>query len=101
MTLYSTIRVAVLLIHILCAEPLLAQDQSQPSDENFSPVQIGIAPESQYHHCFEKPNGARDAIDRLPASARFWLQQDAVYIITPEERCAFLRLETDEERKVY
>jgi GWxTD domain-containing protein len=101
MTLYSTLRIAVLLIPILCAEPLLAQDQLQPSDKNFSPVQIGIAPESQYHHCFEKPNGARDAIDRLPASACFWLQQDAVYIITPEERCAFLRLETDEERNQF
>jgi GWxTD domain-containing protein len=101
LVLYSTIRVAVLLIPILCAEPLLAQVESQPSDKDFNPVALGIAPESQYRHCFEKPNGAREAIDRLPASARFWLQQDAIYIITPEERCAFLHLETNEERNQF
>jgi hypothetical protein len=85
-TLYSTIRVAVLLIPILCAEPLLAQDESHPSDKDFNPVAIGIAPESQYRRCFEPPSSARDAIRRLPSSARHWLDEDAVYIITPEER---------------
>jgi GWxTD domain-containing protein len=98
MILYSTIRVAVLLIPFLCAEPLLAQDESQPSDKDFNPVAIGIAPESQYRHCFAPLNRAKDAIRRLPSSARYWLDEDAVYIITPEERCAFLHLETDEER---
>jgi GWxTD domain-containing protein len=101
MVLYSTIRVAVLLIPILCAEPLLAQDESHPSDKDFNPVAIGIAPESQYRRCFEPPSSARDAIRRLPSSARHWLDEDAVYIITPEERCAFLHLETDEERNQF
>jgi GWxTD domain-containing protein len=49
--------------------------------------------------CFEQPRGARDAIRRLPETARYWLAEDAVYIITPEERCAFLYLNTDEERE--
>src|SRR5271167_271455 len=95
---YSKIRVAVLLIPILCAKPLLAQDESQPSDKDFNPVAMGIAPESQYRHCFEPPNRARDAIRRLPPSARYWLDEDAVYILTPSQRCVFLHLETDEER---
>ncbi|MGC2891496.1 MAG: GWxTD domain-containing protein [Candidatus Acidiferrum sp.] len=30
--------------------------------------------------------------------ARFWLTEDAAYIISPQERCAFLRLSTDQER---
>ncbi|MGC1616884.1 MAG: GWxTD domain-containing protein [Candidatus Acidiferrum sp.] len=30
--------------------------------------------------------------------ARFWLNEDAFYIISPQERCAFLRLSTDQER---
>jgi hypothetical protein len=34
----------------------------------------------------------------LPANARYWLSEDAVYVISPEERCAFLHLSTDEER---
>ncbi|HEU0047840.1 MAG TPA: GWxTD domain-containing protein, partial [Nitrososphaera sp.] len=39
-----------------------------------------------------------EAIASLPKIARFWLTEDAIYIISPEERCAFLHLATDEER---
>lgn len=98
MVLHPTIRVAVLLIPILCTQPLLAQDESQPSDRDFNPVAMGIAPESPYRPCFQQPNGAKDAIHRLPTSARYWLDEDAFYLITPGERCVFLHLETDEER---
>ncbi len=98
MVLHSAIRAAVLLIPILCAEPLLAQDESQPSERDFNPVAIGIAPESPYGPCFKQPNDAKDAIHRLPTSARSWLDEDAYYLITPEERCVFLHLETDGER---
>lgn len=76
---HSTIRAALLLFPLFCAKPILAQGEPQ-------------------HPCFEQTNGARDAIRRLPESARYWLAEDAVYIITPEERCAFLRLNTDKER---
>src|SRR5207253_3519364 len=30
--------------------------------------------------------------------SRYWLAEDAIYIITPQERCAFLHLNTEEER---
>ncbi len=101
MILDSKIRVAVVLISVLCTEPLFAQDQSQASDRDFNPVAIGIAPESKYRPCFEQPNGAKDAIRRLPPSARNWLAEDAIYIITPEERCVFLHLNSDEEREQF
>lgn len=77
--LHFTKRAAVLLFPLFCTEPFLAQ-------------------EKQPHACFEQPNGAKEAIRRLPESARYWLAEDAVYIITPGERCAFLHLNTDEER---
>jgi GWxTD domain-containing protein len=76
---HFTIRAAVLLFPLFCAEPILGQ-------------------EITHHPCFEQPNGALNALRRLPESARDWLAEDAVYIITPEERCAFLRLNTDKER---
>jgi GWxTD domain-containing protein len=76
---HFTIRAAVLLFPLFCAEPILAQ-------------------EKPHHPCFEQPNGAPNALRRLPESARDWLAEDAVYIITPEERCAFLHLNTDKER---
>src|SRR4029077_13112033 len=77
---HFTMRVALLLFPLLCAETFLTQEK--PS-----------------HACFEQRNGAKEAIDRLPESARDWLAEDAMYIITPEERCAFLHLNTDEERE--
>ena len=50
---------------------------------------------------FEQPNGAQDAIRRLRGTARYWLAEDAVYIITPGERCAFLHLNSDDEREQF
>lgn len=48
--------------------------------------------------CFQERNGARQAYNALPPEARSWLSEDVVYIISAEERCAFLHLETDLER---
>ena len=79
---HFTIRAALLLFPLFCAEPFLAQEKSP-------------------HACFEQPNGAKEAIRRLPESARYWLAEDAIYIITPQERCAFLHLNTDEEREQF
>ena len=79
---HITKRAAVLLFPLVCAEPFLAQ-------------------EKPHHACFEQPNGAKEAIRRLPESARYWLAEDAIYIITPEERCAFMHLNTDEERQQF
>lgn len=76
----SRIRAALLLFPLFCAKPILAQAK-------------------QHHPCFDQPNGARDAIRRLPESARDWIAEDAIYIITPEERCAFLHLNTDVDRE--
>ena len=80
---HSTIRAAVLLFPLFCAEPILAQDGPFPNDQRFNPVEIGVTRESKHYHCFEQPRGALDAMHRLPASAREWLGEDAIYIITP------------------
>src|ERR1700741_4844184 len=77
-----TKRAALLLLPLFCVEPFLAQEKPR-------------------HACFEQPNGAKEAIRRLPESARDWLAEDAIYIITPEERCVFLHLDTDEEREQF
>jgi hypothetical protein len=98
---HSTIRTAVLLFPLFCGEPMLAQDEPPPNGAHSNPVQMGVTGESKHHRCFEQPHGAKDAIHRLPASAGNWLAEDAIYIITPEERCAFLRVETDEERNQF
>jgi GWxTD domain-containing protein len=77
---HFTMRVALLLFPLFCADPFLAQEKPP-------------------HACFEQPNGAEEAIHRLPERAHYWLAEDAIYIITQEERCAFLHLNADEERE--
>ena len=41
------------------------------------------------------------AVANLPETARAWLTEDVAYIITREERCAFLKLDYDEEREEF
>jgi len=41
------------------------------------------------------------AVADLPANYRYWLTEDAAYIIAPGERCAFLQLRSDEERDIF
>jgi GWxTD domain-containing protein len=79
---HFTMRVAPLLFPLFCAEPFFAQEKPP-------------------HACFEQPNDAKEAIHRLPESARYWLAEDVVYIITPEERCAFLHLNNDKNREQF
>jgi GWxTD domain-containing protein len=80
--LHFTMRAALLLFPLFCVEPFLAQEKPP-------------------HACFEQPNGAKEAIRRLPESAGYWLAEDAIYIITSEERCEFLHLNSDEEREQF
>lgn len=77
-----TMRAGLLLFPLFCVEPFLSQ-------------------EKPHHACFEQPNGAKEAMRRLPESARDWLAEDAMYIITREERCAFLHLNSREEREQF
>jgi GWxTD domain-containing protein len=51
-------------------------------------------------HSENSPTDKRKAAD-LPAIYRYWLNEDVVYIIPPEERCAFLELDSDQERDFY
>jgi GWxTD domain-containing protein len=68
---------------VFLAAPVLAQEPSG------LPV---------HHRCFEHPADSKQVLHRLSDHARAWLAEDAIYLITPDERCAFLHLESDEER---
>ncbi len=43
----------------------------------------------------------KDLFNELDSSYRKWLNEDVVYIISPEERSAFLHLSTNEERESF
>jgi GWxTD domain-containing protein len=75
--------VAALVFLSFCTTCTLAQEPQTP------PV---------HHRCFEDPDDSKQALKRLSDHTRAWLNEDAIYLITPDERCAFMKLETDEER---
>jgi GWxTD domain-containing protein len=65
-------------------------------------VPVGLGPRSCDEHSAEsdakeKQNTAAD----LPASYRYWRNEDVVYIIPPPERCAFLELDSDQQRDIF
>jgi GWxTD domain-containing protein len=86
-----TRRLGLVISALLYAASTMAQERPAASTILASP-------------CFDAPDRAlskrreNEAIAGLPRIARFWLTEDVVFIISPEERCAFLHLETDQER---
>jgi GWxTD domain-containing protein len=96
-------RLGLLISALLCVCAASTMAQEAPSTNTLVAEQ-GATPTETAFPCFGAPNRAaskqhwNEAIARLPESARFWLTEDVVFIISPEERCAFLHLETDQER---
>ena len=81
----------------LLSFPLPAQ-QSQPSqDPGTGSSQI---PQNQKLSKQQKQK-MKKTLKELDTPYRTWLEEDVVYIITPEERSAFLQLETNEEREQF
>jgi GWxTD domain-containing protein len=101
MLLSPSCRLALLLSTFLCAANMMAQEGriagTLPAKHRPDAAK-GASP------CFEAPDSAvskqreNEALAGLPKIARFWLTEDVAFIIAPEERCAFLHLETDKER---
>jgi GWxTD domain-containing protein len=52
-------------------------------------------------HSENSPTDKRKAPADLPAIYRYWLNEDVVYIIPPEERCAFLERDSDQQRDIF
>lgn len=78
---FTTRTALLLLLAVFSSGPLLAQ---KPPDA-----------------CGHLPNWGKEAIHRLPEHARNWLAEDAIYLITREERCEFLLLGSDAEREQF
>jgi GWxTD domain-containing protein len=72
--------------------------------------QAAFRPPTQDHgadRCFDAQSTGsntskeQQVVADITAHYRFWLTEDVVYIIAPEERCAFLQLRSDEERDIF
>jgi GWxTD domain-containing protein len=80
---------------VLLALPLLAQ---QPQDQNGTP--LPDIPQNQ-KLTKEQKQKMKKTLKELDTPYKKWLDEDVVYIITPDERKAFLQLETNEEREQF
>src|SRR5580704_17670839 len=49
----------------------------------------------------EQKHEARKTLKGLDSQYKQWLNEDVIYIISPEERNAFLQLDTNEEREQF
>src|ERR1700757_2201029 len=84
---------AVVTSFVLLSLPLTAQQ----SQEQASPDSI---PQNQ-KLSKEQKQKMKKTLKELDTPYKTWLNEDVVYIISPEERSAFLQLETNEEREQF
>jgi len=79
---------------LLLALPLYAQQAQDPN----TPIQD--IPQNQKLTKQQKQK-MKKTLKELDTPYKTWLNEDVVYIISPEERSAFLQLETNEEREQF
>jgi GWxTD domain-containing protein len=76
---------------LACAPSVFAQDSTKSQTDQKSAKQASK----------QKAKSDRDLFKELDSQYKKWLNEDVVYIITPEERSAFVHLQTNEEREQF
>ena len=88
-------------IALLSVSPALSARQSQdPSVQDQSGSEQTTIPQNQ-KLTKEQKQKIKKTLKELDSPYKTWLNEDVVYIISPEERSAFLQLETNEEREQF
>ena len=78
---------------VLAVPPGFAQQAPPPQDPLAPPVSQKLTKDTK--------KKMKKTLKELDSSYRQWLNEDVTYIISPEERNAFLQLETNEEREQF
>jgi len=76
---------------LACAPSAFAQDSTHTPPDQKSAKQAAK----------QKSKSDKDLFKELDSQYKKWLNEDVVYIITPEERSAFVHLQTNEEREQF
>jgi GWxTD domain-containing protein len=79
---------------LVCSLPVLARAASHPSKQ-------GQDQQNEKKRSKAEQKSERELYKELSPQYKRWLDEDVVYIITPEERRAFLHLQTNEEREQF
>ena len=90
----TRLSISVLCLSLLPAISAVAQDQDKKST---SPRETVARPMTEK----ERKKKEEKLRKELETPYRKWLNEDVAYIITDEERQAFKRLQTDEEREQF
>jgi GWxTD domain-containing protein len=85
---------ASLTAYVLLLLPVAGQQAQTPDSNPQTPPQNQKLTKDQKQKM-------KKTLKELDNSFKTWLNEDAVYIISPEERTAFLQLETNEEREQF
>ncbi len=84
--------VAAILVPAVAARPKPQDKPAQQETESVGPPETAAK---------QAKASERKLLKELDTPFRRWLEEDVVYIITPDERKAFLRLSTNEEREQF
>ncbi len=85
---------------LVCVPPALSQGESQQaSPSQQQPDQNDKKTAKQAAK--QRSKRDKDLFNELDSQYKKWLNEDVVYIISPEERSAFLHLQTNEEREQF
>ncbi|MGA8145739.1 MAG: GWxTD domain-containing protein [Candidatus Acidiferrales bacterium] len=76
---------------LACAPAVFAQDSTHDQSDQKSAKQAAK----------KKAKSDKDLFKELDSQYKKWLNEDVIYIITPEERSAFVHLQTNEEREQF
>ncbi|MGH9757325.1 MAG: GWxTD domain-containing protein, partial [Candidatus Acidiferrales bacterium] len=88
----------------MCAPKVFSQEQSQDQSQDQTQAQDQNPDQPRDKKTAkqlakERARKNKDLYKELASPYKKWLDEDVVYIITPEERNAFLHLSTNEERE--
>src|SRR5580704_13288693 len=91
--------ISIVLAEALAFAPLVSagvaqQEKQAQQDQQQSPQDVKKAAK-------ERKQKEKDLFKELDSQYKKWLNEDVVYIITPEERSAFLHFSTNEEREQF
>ncbi|HUJ31251.1 MAG TPA: GWxTD domain-containing protein [Candidatus Acidoferrum sp.] len=95
-------RSAKILVSIVLAEGLtfLAVAYAKPTPQE-KQSQADQSQQDAKKQTKERKRREKDLFNELDSQYKKWLNEDVVYIITPEERSSFLHLSTNEEREQF
>src|SRR6516225_11751193 len=80
--------------------PVSAQQAPAQAPSSTAPSPTDLPPQNQ-KLTKEQKQKIKKTLKELDTPYKTWLNEDVVYIISPEERRAFLQLETNEEREQF